>query len=72
VSARHRQLKRKINAAKDALAERQVDLVAYVRVIADMSKHGSPITFLLVGRDATQRDCERLRAVIEDLERTQL
>lgn len=74
MSARHRQHKRKLAAAQKDLAEREVDLVSYARVIADMVGQGLPpqtrAPLVIKCRDANQRDCERLRRVIEDLERT--
>jgi hypothetical protein len=72
VSARHRQHKRKLWAAQQELAEREVDLVSYVRVINDKLP-GMPAQIhadLAAARDAIWRDCERLRAIIKDLERT--
>lgn len=74
MSARHRQHKRKLWAAQQELAEREVDLVSYVRVINDMTDQGLPAetraSHVLKLRDATARDCARLRAVIKDLEST--
>jgi hypothetical protein len=77
MSARHRQHKRKIAAAKQALAECEVDLVSYARVIADMKKRPLPpfsasqtFALMAVCRDATAHDRERLLGVVADLERT--
>ena len=74
MSARHRQHKRRLTAAQKELAERQVDLVSYVRVIADMTGQGLPpetrAPLVIKCQAATQRDCERLLEVIRDLERT--
>lgn len=74
MSARHRQHKRKLAAAQKELAEHEVDLVSYARVIANMVDHGFPpqtrAPLVIKCRDATWRDCERLRGVVEDLERT--
>jgi len=72
MSARHRQHKRKLTAAQKDLAERQVDLVSYARVIANMTDQGLPpqtrAPLVIACSAATRRDCERLRKVVEDLE----
>lgn len=77
MSARHRKHKQKIVAAQQALAECEVDLVSYERVIADMTKRqlspfsgAQAISIVDVCRAATESDRERLLSVIEDLERT--
>ncbi len=74
MSARHRQHKQKLAAAQRDLAERQVDLVSYERVIVNMTDQGLPpqtrAHLVIACRDATRRDCERLRKIVEDLERT--
>lgn len=74
MSAGHRQHKRKLAAAQRDLAEREVDFVSYVRVIANMVGQGLPpqtrATLVIKCRDANLRECERLRGVINDLERT--
>jgi hypothetical protein len=73
MSARHRQHKRKLWAAQQELAEREVDLVSYVRAINDQQGQELPAQThadLVAARDATARDCARLRAIIKDLEST--
>ena len=68
MSARHRQHKRKLWAAQQELAEREVDLVSFVRVINAMPGLAAPA--VLECRDAVWQECNRLREVIADLERT--
>jgi len=74
MSGRHRQHKKKLAAVRMNLAECEVDLVSYDRVIANMVRQGLPpqtrAPLVIACRDATQRDCERLRQIITDLERT--
>ncbi len=59
--------------AQQELAERQVDLVSYMRVIASMTAQGLPAEtrapLVLKCRDATQRDCERLEKLVHDRKR---
>jgi hypothetical protein len=74
VSARHRQHKKKLAAAELTLADREVDLVSYDRVIADMMNRralsgSQAIVIVRVCRDAIERDCAVLREDIADLER---
>ena len=75
---RHRRRAReRLWAAQKALAEREVDLVSYERVIVDMTtkRQLSPwggehaIELVTMCRDVTRSDCERLRQVVTDLER---
>ena len=73
MSARHRQPKKKLTEAQKNLAEREVDLVSYERVIADMSRRFSgaqAVALVTVCRDVARRDCEELRGVVKDLEST--
>ena len=79
---RQRQRRRargKLWAAQALLAERQVDLVSYDRVIADMDKRyrdrelalftgGQAIALVTELRDATKGECEKLRADVKVLE----
>ena len=61
-------------------AERMVDLVSYERVITDMTTKRQlkpfggeqAITLVIMCRDVTRADCERLRAIVEDLEKVVL
>lgn len=76
MSARHRQHKRKLDEARAELAEREVDLVSYDRVLADMRCRGlSPfggaqaLAIVQIFRDAIAHRCEQLREAIADLER---
>lgn len=76
MSARHRQHKKKLAEAQKDLAEREVDLVAYVRVLIDMARRPLPpfsgsqaLAVVAVCRDAARRDCEELRGVVKNLER---
>jgi hypothetical protein len=54
--------------AQSALAERQVDLVSYERVVVDMNKRShdgflsQTVAIVEVLRDATRVECERLQA----------
>jgi hypothetical protein len=52
------------------LAGRELDLVAYDRVIADMKmlSGGQAINIVHMCRDAARRDCEQLRKIVDDLE----
>lgn len=72
MSARHRQIKRRLTAAQKALAELEVDLVSYGRVIDDMKRRKLPmpgsLSWIEIGRQATDRDCENMRQTIYDLE----
>ena len=73
MNARHRQHKRKLAAAQKDLAECEVDLVSYERVIVNMMGQGLPprtrAPLVIKCRNATARDCERLREIVVDLER---
>jgi hypothetical protein len=72
VSARHRQHTKKLRAAQHVLADREIDLASYDRVIADMKSRGlSPFAIAVVDkcRDATRHDCDELREVVANLER---
>lgn len=72
---RRRRAREKLWAAQSALAERQVDLVAYERVVADMNKHkrshdgflSQTVAIVEVLRDATRAECERLQAEVTEL-----
>ena len=68
-----RRARERLWEAQKELAERQVDLVSYVRVIDNMTAQGLPAEtrapLVLKCRDATQRDCERLEDAVEDLKR---
>ena len=75
---RHRRRAReKIWAVQKDLAERQVDLVSYERVIVDMTtrRQMTPfggeqaIALVTMCRDVTRSDCERLLEVVAALER---
>lgn len=63
----------KLGAARRELAEREVDLVSYERVIVDLTTKwqlsGGEQVLALVSmrRSMIQQDCERLRGVVEDL-----
>lgn len=70
-----RRARKKLWDAQKDLAERQVDLVGYNRVIADMAKRElSPIggqqaiAIVRVCRDMTEHDCDRLLKIVADLE----
>ena len=67
------QHKKKLRTARADLAECEVDLVSYARVIANMIGHGFPPETrapLVIGcRDKTARDRKRILAVIRKLER---
>lgn len=73
---RHRRRARaKLWAAQRELAEREVDLVAYTRVLIDMNRRELPsegstqaVTLVLACRDATVVDRGRLMRVVADLE----
>jgi len=73
MSVRHRQHKRQLAEAQKELAEREVDLVSYERVIVNMTDQGLPARtrapLVIKCRNAVQRDCERLRGTIADLEK---
>lgn len=81
-SRQHQRQRRRTRArlweAQKELAERQVDLVSYERVIVDMTtrRQLSPwggehaIELVTMCRNVTRSDCERLLGVVEDLERT--
>jgi hypothetical protein len=73
MSTRH---KKQLTAAWKDLAEREIDLVAYKRVIAGMTNQGFPprtrAPIVIKCRDAARRDLTRLRRVIRDLERALL
>ena len=79
VASRRRQRQRRrarerLWAAQKDLAEREVDLVSYERVIVDMTtrRQLSPVSvvqavsLVTICRDAAQRDCERLHGVVAD------
>jgi len=70
-----RRARTKLWDAQRQLAERQVDLVSYDRVIADMERRDlSPfsgsiaVTIVHVCRDATRLDCKALSKKVADLE----
>lgn len=71
-----RHVRERLWAAQKNLAEREVDLVSYERVIVDMTtrRQLSPfggeqaIALVTICRDVTRRDCEGLREVVADLE----
>jgi hypothetical protein len=76
MSARHRQHKRKLEAAQKDLADRKADLASYERVIADMVRRelspfggAQAIAIVRVCRDVTARECEYLAGVVTDLEK---
>lgn len=75
---RHRQRRRanvRLAAAQKELAERQVDLVSYERVIVDMTtRHQLPpfggaqaIALVTMCRNVTRQDCEQLTRTIAAL-----
>lgn len=75
---RHRRRAReKLWAAQKDLAERQVDLVSYERVIVDMTtrRQLSPfggdqaIALVTMCRNVTALDCERLAEIVADLKK---
>lgn len=75
---RHRRRAReRLWTATTALADREIDLAAYQRVISDMTtrRQLSPfggehsIELVTICRDATRDDCARLQAIIAELER---
>ena len=77
-SSRQRQRQRRrarerLWVAQKELAERQVDLVSYERVIINMTDQGLPpetrAPLVLKCRDATRSDCERLGKAVEELKR---
>ena len=68
---------RKLRTARIDLAAREVDLASYDRVIADMTRRqlspfsgAQAIAIVTICRDAIQHDCDLLRAMVQDLERT--
>ncbi|HSX22833.1 MAG TPA: hypothetical protein VLE97_08690 [Gaiellaceae bacterium] len=73
---RHRRrADQKVWAAQAALLEREADLAAYERVVADMERSYSDTPFwshalelVTVRRDGVRLDCTRLAAVVSDLE----
>lgn len=72
-----RRARERLWAAQKELAERQVDLVSYERVIVDMTtrRQLSPfggaiaIQIVTIGRDVARYDCAQLSKTIEDLKR---
>jgi hypothetical protein len=75
-SQKQRRAREKLWAAKQALGERQVDLVSYTRVIADMERRqlspfggASAIAIVTVCRNTTRTECEQLETVVADLEK---
>ena len=78
---RRRRARERLWAIQDDLADRQVDLVSYERVIADLTKQQqrvevSPaelsrdgvtaaIQLVSISRDVTRTDCERLLRFVE-------
>lgn len=73
---RHRRRAReRLWAIQKELAERQVDLVSYARVIADMTRQQlfavhriTAIQLVTYCRDVTRNDCERLLKAVDDQE----
>ena len=71
-----RRAQEKLWAAKQALAERQIDLVSYTRVIADMERRqlspfggADAIAIVTVCRNTTRSECEQLEEVVAALEK---
>ena len=72
-----RRAREQLWAAQKLLADRQVDLVSYERVIVDMTTRrqlppfggSQAIALVTICRDVTRSDCERLCEVVADLER---
>jgi hypothetical protein len=71
-----RHAREKLWKAKQALAERQVDLVSYTRVIADMERRqlspfgeASAIAIVTVCRNTTRTECAQLETVVANLEK---
>lgn len=72
-----RQARQRLWDAQKTLAERQVDLVSYERVIIDMTtkRQLAPfggdhaIELVTICRNVTRDDCARLCKAVEDLER---
>jgi hypothetical protein len=72
-----RRARERLWEAQKILVAHEVDLVAYQRVIVDMttkrqlSPFGgeSALALVTICRDVTRSDCERLRQVVADLER---
>ena len=69
----------KLWAAKQSLAEHQVDLVSYTRVIADMERRqlspfggAGALAIVIVCRNTTKTECEQLEKVVADLEKDAL
>ncbi len=76
MSARHRQHKRKIAAAKQAVTDWQEDLAAYSRVIAHMQQSPLPTvsgaharTIVRECRSTLERYGAELHAAVAELER---
>jgi hypothetical protein len=76
---RHRRRAReKLWATQKDLADRQVDLVSYERVIVDMTTRRQlapfggeqAITLVTICRDVTAQDCVRLAEIVADLEKS--
>lgn len=73
---RRRRLQKELAKLRTDLAEREVDLVAYERVLADMERRAlSPfggtqaITIVRICREATARQCELLRESLASREK---
>jgi hypothetical protein len=78
LDSKRRRQRARLQAAQKDLAERQVDLVSYERVLVDMTTRRQlgpfggdhAITLVTICRDMTRNDCEGLRKIVEDLEPT--